>query len=41
MINTIQLIEEESHNEIELSLKEMITEDLKNLWNILAIREEE
>lgn len=40
-MNYIQLIEEESHNEIELSLKDMITEDLKTLWNILSIKEEE
>ena len=40
-MNYIQIIEQESHNEIQQSLKEMITEDLKSLWNLLHIREEE
>lgn len=37
----IQIIEEQSYNEIGLYLMNTITEDLKNLWNLLEIREEE
>mgnify|MGYP001565146054 CR=1 FL=1 len=37
----IQLVEEQSHQEMGVFLLNTITEDLKNLWNLLEIREEE
>lgn len=41
MINTIKLIEEDSYKEMNTYNINTITQDLKNLWNILDIREEE